>query len=135
MIGLIPPPSVLMFPRFLAWLLVGCLLLCSVSAYDYHLVLLLESNATAQEQQWIKTAELAAAQVSDLWESDSLLVEVVFHNSNELVAVGTAILAGQNASVLALIPTGHQALIDTVFTAAYWHNVRNLIYSCPLQSP
>lgn len=124
-----------MFPRLLTWLLVGCALFCVTSAVDYRMVLLLTSNDTAQEQQWIKTAQLSAAQVSDLWNSDRLLVDIVFHHDDELSAVGAAIQAGQDASVVALVPVGDPALVDTVFTAAYWHNVRSLGSFGPLTRP
>ena len=79
---------------------------------------------TAQQQQWIKAAQLATAQVSDSWNSDTLTLDVVYHGGDELVAVGAAIQAGRDLSVTSLIPTGSPALVDTVFTTAYWHNVR-----------
>lgn len=99
------------------------------------MVLLLTSNETAQEQQWIKTAQLAAAQVSDLWNSDTLQLDLVYHHDDELSAVGAAIQAGQNPSVVALVPAGDPTLVDTVFTAAYWHNVRNFGWIDPSSHP
>jgi len=101
------------------------LLLCSgmevsVEGVLYEVNLVVETTNTTEAQQIVSMAQLASEEVSLALAPHALHLTVLDYASDLASATQYTLAAGQNTSVLALIPSGPQSVVDSISALGRW---------------
>lgn len=108
------------------------LLLCSVVEVSvegvvYEVNLVMETTNTTEAQQIVSMAQLASEEVSLALAPHALHLTVLDYASDLAYATQYTLAAGENTTVLALIPSGPQSVVDSISALGRWLSVRPLL--------